>query len=216
MAPIVHAQSESVLFYEQGLDCEVLWATLDAFAVEIQRNPTSIATVEISGKADDRRGNFYWDSMIRGYFVRRSIPGEKWRVKRTTLGNERRAKFWLTPVGAPPPKTEGSEWSFRYPAGTKPFIFTNGKSYSVEIGVCLDVDEIALLAKALESNPSARVNVVLIVRSAREYQRRKRNVIKTLKDQYSVAPSRIKTFKKISTKPNPYGIEPNVEYWFVP
>ena len=103
-----------------------------------------------------------------------------------------------------------------YPSGTKPFLFTEGESYSVELGVCLDVDEVALLAKALEFNPAARVNVVLIVRSNREYLRRKEKTTKELVDAYSISRSRIRMFRKLASKPNPYGIYPTTEYWLIP
>lgn len=211
------APPKAVLVDEFGKpDCEVLWAKLDGFIQQVQTDPTSIATIEISGKTDDSHGNFYWDNMIRGYFVRRNIPKERWSVRRAALGNERIVRFWLTPPGAIPPKIEVAEWDMAYPIDTKPFIFTNGESYSVEVGVCLYVDEIALLAKALEFNPAARVNVVLIVRSDREYLRRRQKTIKELVDGYSIRRSRIKIFKKLSSKPNPYGINPTTEYWLIP
>lgn len=114
------------------------------------------------------------------------------------------------------PELEQSEWRMSYPAGTKSFLFTNGDSYSVEVGVCLDVDEVALLAKALEFNTNARVNVVLIVRSNREFLRRKQMVIKSLVDKYSMDRSRVRVFQKISSKPNPYRINPTTEYWLLP
>lgn len=208
---------KAVLFDEFGSpDCENLWARLDGVMHELSFKPTSTATVEISGIASDVHVNFYWENMIRGYFIRRNLPQDRWIVRRTALGKERRVRFWITPSGGVLPEIQEAEWDMKYPVGTKPFIFTNGRSYSVEVGVCLDVNEIALLAKALESNPDARINVVLIVGSDRECLRRRRETIKELVEVYSMERSRIRMFKKLSSKPNPYGIHPTAEYWLVP
>lgn len=198
-----------------GMDCEVLWARLDAFMNEMSNTPSSIATVEISGKVDDARGNFYWDHMIRGYFSRRSIPKERWQVVRGPLGNERVARFWMSPPGGSP-AIESAEWTMNYPTGIKPFVFTYGESYMVEVGVCLYVNEIALLAMALETNSMARLNVVINALSNAEFNRRKRNVINELVRDYSISRSRIRIFKKLRSKRNPFGREPTVEYWLLP
>lgn len=197
-------------------NCEDLWARLDAFANNIPANPTSTATVEISGKKNDTLGNFYWDSMIRGYFQSRKLLGQRWRVVRTAIGDQRKVRFWLTPPGALEPNVDPVNWEMSYTPGTKPFVFTNGESHSVEVGVCLYVDEIALLSMALSSNPATRVNVVLMVRNDREFVRRKRSIARMLVNDYSVSQSRFRFFKLINRKPNPYGIRPTTEYWLLP
>jgi hypothetical protein len=179
------------------------------------QNPTALATIEIIGKENDISANFYLESMIRGY-ARKFLPAGRWSMRRAKWERERRFRYWLTPPGAIPPKIDDANWSFVYPANTKPFIFTHGESHMVEVGVCLYVDEIDLLAKALEANPKARVNVVLIVRNDQQYQRRRREVVRTLMRKYSISATKIRTFKKISRKPNPHGINPDAEYWFVP
>ncbi len=180
---------KAVLVDELGNpDCEVLWAKLDSFMHQVQVAPESVAIVEISGKTNELFGNFYWDNMIRGYFATRNIPQERWSIRRTGLGNERVVRFWLKPADSSPPDIEVAEWTMIYPLGTKPFLFTTGDSYSVEIGVCLYVDEIALLAKALEFNTAARFNVVLIARTDREYLRRKQKTLKDLVHNYSISP----------------------------
>jgi hypothetical protein len=197
-------------------NCEVLWSRLDAFIQEMKSDSTSVAIIEISGKANDPKGNFYWDSMIRGYFTRTNFPPKRWNIHRTALADQRILRFWRMPPGAALSSIDVAEWTMVYPRGAKPFIFTNGESYAAEIDVCLHVDEIALLAKALEFNPGARVNVVLVVRSNREYLRRKQKITKDLVDDYSISRSRIKMFMKLSSKPNPLGIHHTTEYWLIP
>jgi hypothetical protein len=195
--------------------CEVLWAQLDGLTQEMRENPTVRATIEISGKPGEPHVNLYWEQMIQGYLAR-SIANERWNLVRTPLGKQRVVRFLLTPTGATLPKIESADWSLEYPPDTKPFILTNGKSYSVEVGVCLAVDELALLAEMLKNNAGSRVNVVLVVRSTREFERRKRQALKTLTSQYAIPVSRIRIFRQARTKPNPYGIEPDAEYWFIP
>jgi hypothetical protein len=207
---------ETVLVDEIGaLQCEFLWASLDAFAAKLKDTPNSVATVEISGETDHPLSNFYWESFIRSHLTR-AIPSTQFRIIRTALADEQRVKLWLTPAGSALPKIEPVEWSFAYPPNTKPFIFTNCDNYSVKTGVCVSVDEIALLRAALDANPLAKVHVVLIVRSKGEFQRRKRATLRMLTNDYSIVSSRIKIFPKITSKPNPYGIKPVAEFWFVP
>ncbi|MEO7658825.1 MAG: hypothetical protein ABIV48_04360 [Pyrinomonadaceae bacterium] len=216
--PALHGQAKPILVDELGgLDCEGLWSRLDGFAAEMSKFPNSMALIEIAGKRGDLpHHDFYWDGMIRGYFRLRRIPSDRWRVHRTKLGEKRRAAFWLIPPGASAPEIDAVEWSFAYPSDTKPFILTHGESYSVTgNGTCLDVDEFDLLAKALEANLRASVNVVLIVRSKRAYQSARTRIKKMLMNNYSIASSRIRMFKKIRTGPK-HPWDPDAEYWFVP
>ena len=209
-------QDKSVLINESGdSQCEFVWGALDLLRHEMAQNPTAVATIEIIGKENDISANFYLESMIRGY-ARKYLPADRWSVRRARWEGQRRFRYWLTPPGAKPPKIDDANWSFVYPANTKPFIFTHGESYMVEVGVCLEVDEIDLLAKALAANPKAGVNVVLIVRNGQQYQRRRRNILRNLSGRYSISPMRIRTFKKISRKPNPHRLNPDADYWFVP
>lgn len=197
-------------------NCEDLWARLDNLSVQIRANPSAVATVEISGKTNDIRANLYWESMIRTYLIKRKFPSERWRLIRTPLQVHRRFRFSLTPPRAPLPDTDDADWPIEYAPGKEPFIFTSGDSYAVEINVCLYVDEIALLEKVVAANPRSRLNVVLIVKSERQFRRRKRDTLAMLSEDYAIPLTRIKVFKKISRKPNPYGIEPNTEYWLLP
>jgi hypothetical protein len=214
---VSRAQNAPRLLDESGSpDCEVLWSRLDAFASDLAKNPASVGRIEIVGDADEPpHVDFYWLSMIRGYGVRRRIDHSRWQVRRLPRDGERRVKFWLVPPGARLSDTEEAEWSFTYADNTRPFIFSNGKSYSVELGVCLDVDEIELLATALDANPKARLNVVLITPTESTYQRRKEKTLRTLMKDYSIAKSRIRFFRKIGRPKSGYP-DPDAEYWFVP
>jgi len=209
---------KAVLYDEFGKpDCELLWARLDGLASELQKRPDTVAIVDIiSAPSKDPHIAFYWDSMIRGYFIRRKFPQHRLNIRRGVLASDWSIKFWVSSPGARLPELKESKWQMIYQSGSKPFLFTNGESYSVEVGVCLDVDEIALLAKALGFNPGARVNVVLIARSNREFLRRKAKVTETLVNGYSIDRSRFRIIKKINSKPNPYGIDPTTEYWLLP
>ncbi len=200
----------------QNPNCEDMWARLDNFAIQILNNPDAVATVEISGKANELRNNFYWEAMIRSYFRKRNIPTERTHIVRTALTENRFVRFWLTPPRAEAPSIDAVEWSMIYPADTTPFIFTNRDSDAVETTVCLYVDELAMLSDVMSANPRSRLNVVLIVGSERQFQRRKSVVVKELVKDYEISRSRIKVFKQIRTKPNPYGIYPDAEYWLLP
>lgn len=208
--------SHSVVADEfQNPNCEDMWAHLDNFAIQILNNSEAIATTEISGKVGDLRNNLYWEAMIRSYFNQREISAERNRIVRTPLTDKRFVRFWLTPPGAALPSANAEEWSMNYSSGTKPFIFTYHDSWAAENTICLNVDELALLARVMAANPGARVNVVLYTRSDREYLRRKTKVIQELNDDYDIPTRRIRMFKKILPKPDPRRIQPNAEYWLL-
>ena len=79
----------------------------------------------------------------------------------------------------------------------------------------MDVDEIELLSKALDANPKANLNVVLITPTEKIYQRRKISTLRTLTKDYSIAKSRIQFFRKFGNPKRGYP-DPEAEYWFVP
>jgi hypothetical protein len=197
--------------------CEELWAQLDFLSSKLAGSPTSSAVIDISAPASEvPHVPVYWHRMVQNYFAIRKLGPERIRIRMLKLGDEWNIKFWMLPTGTNPPEAERAEWSLKYPSGTKPFVFTNGDPYSVRSGVCLNVDEIGLLARAVDENPLSRVNVVVIVRSDREFARRRATILKELVEDYSISPSRIRMFKKLTKRPNPYGIDPRTEYWLLP
>ncbi len=214
---VFRGQEQPTLITELGSpDCEFLWSQLDTVASEMSKHPASTLTVDMAGLATAfPHRNIYWYEMLRGYFSSRKLAAQRWQIRQLPLADQWRIQFWLVPPAAKPPETQGALWNFKYPPGTKPFLFTNGESYSVTVGVCLPVDEIGLLGAAFNENPGSRVNAVLIVRTDREFEKRKRQVLKTLAE-YSIPRARVRVFKKISKEPNPHGINPVTEYWFLP
>lgn len=213
----VQGQTKSSLIDEfQNPSCEDIWARLDGFLIQLNNNPDAKGTIAISGKSNDLRDDLYYDAMIRGYFLKRKVPASRWKIVRTPLERDRQVKFWLTAPGSMPPEIQVAEWSLEYSPEVKPFIFTWGENYMVEVTVCLYVDELALLARVLKANPEAKTNVVLKVRSRYEFTRRKRRSIAALVNDYSIRRSQIRIFKKSGFKGDRYGIEPNAEYWLIP
>lgn len=197
--------------------CEVLWAQLDNFAVELHNNRGSFATIGISGEIGDLRDDLWTEDMIRRYFVRlREIPLDRWQVVRMRPEAKRKVELWITPESAERPKIDSAEWSLIYPAGIKPFIFAYDPNHAEEIDVCLPSDQTGLLAEVLKANPTARTNVVLKVRSQKEFARRKRQTISELVNHYEINVQQIKIFKQIIHKLDPYRIGPDIEYWLVP
>jgi hypothetical protein len=197
--------------------CEVLWARLDGFRSEINNNPNAVATVTLSGKIGEIEKDLWIEDMIRGYFLRTDkLPVERWKVVRLRPDAERRIEFWIIPAGADDPKIETAEWSLVYSKDTKPFLFAYKPDHLEEVSVCLVSNRVRLLAQLLRANPTSRTNVVLIVRSQKEFVRRMRQTIAELVNDYGVSRKQIKIFKKVTRKKAPYNIEPDVEYWFVP
>jgi hypothetical protein len=197
--------------------CEVLWARLDNFHNELSNNPTAVATIAVSGKIGELHDDLWIEDMIRGYFLRtRTIPSARWKIVRMRPEVNRKIEFWITPLGAEPPKIETAEWSLIYPEETKPFIFAYDPDHMEEVSVCLASNQLRFLAQVLRANPTARINVVLVVRSQKEFARRTRQTIAELVRDYGVQLKQIRVFKKITRKADPYNIEPDVEYWFVP
>lgn len=196
-------------------NCEDIWARLDNFLTQLNNNPMATATISMSAKRGEARDDLYYETMMRNYFITRKVALERWRIIRTKAEESRIIRFWLTPPGARLPMLEVAAWSLEYPLGTKPFIFTNGENYMVEVTVCLYVNELDLLAKVLAANPHSRTNVVLIVKSKEQFYRRKKQVLRKLVGDYSISSNRIKFFQRINRRPNPYGIRSDAEYWFV-
>ena len=214
---IGQVKPEPILVDEMNnADCENLWSRLDAFAIQLAEDTSAAARIEIAGKLDEPvHTDFYWYNMIRDYARQRRISADRWKVRKLPRSNDRLVKFWIVPQGAHEPEVEEAEWSFIYPHGTKPFIFSHGTNYAVEVGVCLDVDEIDLLSQALAANPAARLNVVLITPTEKAFQLRKQKTLLTLTREYSIAQYRIRFFRKVGA-PRPGYPNPDAEYWFVP
>jgi len=219
LARISRAQDKQAILVDkfQDASCEVLWARLDNLSSQLNSNPEVIATIAMSGKIGQLRDDLWIDDMIRGYFrSTRPIPSDRWKIVRTAPKAERNIEFWITPVGGEPPRIESAEWSLGLPKETNPFVFDYEPDHMEEVTVCLDSDRIRLLAQVLQANQTARTNVVLIVRSQNEFVRRTRRTMSELVGVYGISRQQIRIFKKITRRPNPYRIHPDVEYWLVP
>lgn len=220
--PILHAQDTSENqdpkqpFTQIGEpSCEFLWAQLDLVRSEMLTNSNARLVVEITGITDSPRDNIYWYEFLRSYLSRYIPSQERWTIRTLPLHERREIKFWLIPPDDSLPPAKEVKWSYSFPPKTKPFLFTNKENYSVEVGVCIYVNELAMLANAVKDNPGARINLVLIVKTEREFIRRKREAINEL-ESYGVSAKKVTVFKKRSRKPNPYGIQPTSEYWLLP
>ena len=201
----------------QNPNCEDLWARLDNLLVALSKNPDSTATFALSGKTGELRNDLWIENMIRGYFrSMKNIPADRWKIVRTGPAAARRIELWITPPGAIPPEIERADWSLLYAKTTKPFIFAYSPDHMEDVTVCLPSDQLRLLAVVLSANPTARTNVVLIVRSQKEFVRRMLHTSADLVDDYGIQRKQIKIFEKVTRKKDPYNIEPDVEYWFVP
>jgi hypothetical protein len=201
----------------QNPSCEDLWARLDYFLVELSKKPDSSATIALSGKMSELRDDLWIEDMIRVYFrSMKNVPTDRWRIVRTGPAAARKIELWITPPGGKPPEIQQANWSLLYAKTTKPFIFAYSPDHMEDVTVCLPSNQLRLLAQVLSVNPTARTNVVLVVRSQKEYARRMRQTIAELVDDYGVQRRHIKIFKKVTRKKDPYNIEPDVEYWFVP
>ena len=219
LSPVAQAQDKQSILIDtfQKVSCEELWARLDNLQSALGSNPDAVATISLSGKIGELHDDLWIEDMIRGYFLRtRPVSSDRWKIVRTRPEVERNIEFWITPAGAEAPKIETAEWSLAYPRQTKPFMFAYEPDHMEEVTVCLDSNRIRLLAQVLQANSNARTNVVLIVRSRKEFERREHRTLSELVDVYGIRREQIKIFKKITRRPNPYRIHPDVEYWLIP
>jgi hypothetical protein len=200
----------------QDASCEVLWARLDGFRSALSNDPSAIATIAISGKIGEIQNDLWIEDMIRGYFRMTGISSDKWKIVRTRPQAERRIEFWISPAGAEPPRIEAAEWSLTYQKPAKPFIFAYEPDHMEDVSVCLPSNGLRLLSNVLQASPNARTNVVLMVRSKKEFERKRRRTLFELVSSYAIQRQQIRIFKQIINKPDPYHIEPEVEYWLVP
>lgn len=209
----VAQRSSATLVDEFGNpNCEDLWARLDNFLIQINNNPDLVGTISFSGKVGDLQRDLYYENQMKLYFIRRQIPQSRWRIIRVKPRPSRTIQFWLTQPGETPKGVEFSQWSLVYPDGTKPFVFAWADSYPED--VCLTADEVGLLAEVLKANPDARTNVVLVVRTQQDYERRRKQTLRRLTSNYLIPKRQIRIFKDLRSKR--YGIASDVQYWFVP
>ncbi len=195
-------------------NCEVLSLEVDVVVNELVRDPNSTALIFITGKRADLRNDLFFKDMIENGFKFKQVPSQRWRVVKTGLGEEIAAQFWVVPSGADRPPNVQEDWSYELPLNTKPFVFAWGESYAEN--VCWSVNQLALLHDVLLSNPSAATNVVLRVKSIREYRERRKMTLRSLIQDFAIPRQRIRIYMVRRSRNDKVGIEPDAEYWLVP
>ena len=106
---------EAILIDKFGLlNCEDIWARQDAFFVEIQNSPTSIAYAVIYGKRNATPQNLAREKLIAGFVEFRKFDQERLKIVRGKEGEDPHTEFWLVPAGADKPDFERGEMGFNF------------------------------------------------------------------------------------------------------
>ena len=190
--------------------CDNFRGQIDVFLSELRDNPSTEGWVINGGRDSDRVWIAIREDMIRNHLVFRGFDLGRVKFARTTSTSVV-TQFWRTQFGESPPVpievgNEVTLWSIRRPW-----------RIMVDYGVgdlCPPRNYEKLFSLFLTSNPLARGNIVisdLTLRASRKTQLELHNY---LIKQQKIDPKRIRFFLARRTKP--VGVQPVVEYWYIP
>lgn len=183
---------EAILIDKFGLlNCEDIWARQDAFFVEIQNSPTSIAYAVIYGKKNATRQNLAREKLIAGFVKFRKFDKARLKIVRGKESNEPHTEFWLVPAGADKPDFDEVEWDLTFPTNQKPFIYYSSNE---DDDICPSGWQLKIYSDYLTKNPKARANIVIYAKSTSEFQKQSKDFLDELGKNYNIPPKRIRFF----------------------
>jgi hypothetical protein len=129
-------------------------------------------------------------------------------------GNEHLLQFWRLPPGAPKPSVEQVIPGFQISdAVKKPFLLAEQPRFGPHI--CPAIDHLAIFARFMGDNPTARGNIVVRATSRSIARRNAARIVRELEKTHGIQRKRIRSFiGKFERSSN--DDEAVVEYWFLP
>lgn len=205
-------KSKAVLIDEfDNLTCEEYWARIDNFINEFTQELQSKGYLIIYGKANNLFENLKYRQWARGIINFRGIDKSRLIIIEGKENRNLKIELWKVAADAEKPLFSETKWSYVLSNATKPFIFT---AYSFQDGICPSESYVELFADFLAVNQNARGHIVIRDKTARNFYKTKKEVLKELVDQYNVPINRLKFFYHVD-KSYSYDFT-DVEFWFVP
>lgn len=206
-------KTSAVLFDElQSENCESYWARIDAFFSELQREPQTKGFVVIYGEENELLENLNYERWTSGITNFRGFDGNRIKVVRGVLGENRKIQFWKAPNEKEIPLLKKGSWSYRFSNSIKPFIFTDRNYYNNNCPSSPSAEK--YYADVLLTNTSARGHLVIRGKTNKIMRKIEKEVLNDLINDYKVPPARLKVFYVKDKKFQ--GLEAGVKFWFVP
>jgi len=192
-------------------NCEMEKMFLAMFHNELEKDPTAVGVILIKGDRSSMRWNAIFESSVKNFLKTIGTDPNRYEVLRSKSDSETTWELWIVPSGALPPKIERSAWSYKAQPGSLPYLFASENVFGDDI--CPEVDEVRIFTEFLNANPTAKANIVIRGTASRSINRTKQRVLSTLTRTYKVPKTKLRFFV---AKEIPNGMNPRVEYWFVP
>lgn len=206
-------KTSAVLFSElQSENCELYWARIDAFFSELQKEPQTKGFVVIYGEENELLENLNYERWTNGITNFRGFDGNRIKVVRGVLGENRKIQFWKVLNGEEIPLLKKGSWSYRFSDSTKPFIFTDYNYYNANCPSSPSAEK--YYADVLLANTSARGHLVIRGKTNKNMRKIEKEVLNRLVNDYKVPPARLKVFYVKDKKHQK--LEADIEFWFVP
>jgi hypothetical protein len=187
-----------------------LWARIDTFVQQLQRNSNSKAYIVIYPEKESAKLNFRLEVRYAQLINNRIYQQNNFDERRIKIGiskvkDDFEVKLWTIPESKEIPFMIEREWSESPPDLTKPFIF--GEEDMKDPYPYFAPKRYANLIK---NNSNLRGHIVIFNKSKKERQVKAQEWIKEFTEEYKVPRSQLKIFFG-NNKGNP-----DVEFWIVP
>jgi hypothetical protein len=194
---------QAELVDEFGLiGCEDVLIRTAYLMQRLENFPQAIGYVVTFGNKNKNFSVLYREMTIKGEI--KDLRFDKTRIKfiRGKEESEIRNEFWFVPESVEPPTFKTFQYDFQLPKSLKPFIIFDDKNY----GPCSSSGYENAYLEVLQSNPTARGNLVIQSKTRKEFYKRKKELLTQLSE---ISPKRLRFFYKKDDYLS-------VEYWIIP
>lgn len=199
-------KSNSILIDEiNALPYDHLRGRLDKFLFEIINDPNSTGNIIIYGDRKTPFAKYRYEILLKKHITYRQFPNNRIVFLHGKDAEQLKAQFWKVPPSADKPVLESEDWNYRLTEEIKPFIF-HKNSWIVEDG--FEIFSLELYSNFLIANTDLQGNLVIYGKSAKDFQRTKKQLIKDLVKRNKVSPKQLKFFYV-------EGRKKDIEFWFV-
>jgi len=148
-------------------NCESAMAQLDAFAIELQNDPTALGTIVTYGDRTKPFDSFFREAWIGRYLTKRIAGPGRVKLVRGEFRSEAKTEIWIVPAGADDPPIVDAKWRYELSGLTKPLKFGTTGDFGI---VECDNYDFGVLVKFLEANQSMTVKAVFRETRAAKYR----------------------------------------------
>jgi len=176
----------------ERIPCSDFRGRIDSFLAEVSLQPGKTGYVALSASGE-RLDIGRRRTMIESQLFWRNFDMKRVEFVRREGLNPLEVEFWLVAPGETLPFEYDSKWSFNVPRGQKPFVLVVG---GFDASECPESRDAVFVAKFLDANQSARLNVVIKCNDRNCFREVRQSLVDQIVGESGIERKRLRFFWK--------------------